>query len=182
LSRFASAQLEFERRTNSNFIYFAPSAYEPIRGGDFGPRVGPQVVEIAAVLGRVESIGRMDAVVQKAHFRKADDTRRQTEEILMAILQSKPKADDGIPPMLDRRNGAAKPDVEALLARIAQLEAQVACKATIKLKVSEKGALSVYGLQRFPISLYRTQWEALLDHADAIREFIAANADKLSTK
>ena len=49
-------------------------------------------------------------------------------------------------------------------------------------KVSAKGALSVYGLQRMPVTLYRQQWERLLAFADDIRAFIAANGDKLSVK
>ena len=99
----------------------------------------------------------------------------------MAILQSNPKTElEGIPPML-QRNGKGT-DTEALLARIAQLVAQVASKNTLKMKVSEKGALSVYGLQRFPITLYSEQWTRLLAAKDEIEAFIAANADKLSTK
>jgi hypothetical protein len=101
----------------------------------------------------------------------------------MAILQKTTKADDGIPPMLDRRtNGAAKPDVEALLAKIAALEAQVARKSVLTMKVSEKGALSIYGMGRFPVSLYREQWERLLGAKDDILAFIEANADRLSVK
>jgi hypothetical protein len=50
------------------------------------------------------------------------------------------------------------------------------------LKVSEKGALSVYGLGRFPVTLYREQWEKLLGMSDAIREFIKANDQALKKK
>ncbi len=102
----------------------------------------------------------------------------------MAILQSKPKADPmEIPPELRRApNGAGKPDVDALLARIAQLEAQVAAKGTLTFKVSEKGALSIYGMGRYPVSLYREQWERLLAQKDAILALIEANADRLSVK
>jgi len=50
------------------------------------------------------------------------------------------------------------------------------------LKVSEKGALSVYGMGRFPVTLYREQWEKLLAMSDQIREFIQANDDKLKKK
>jgi len=50
------------------------------------------------------------------------------------------------------------------------------------LKVSEKGALSVYGLGRFPVTLYREQWEKLLGMAEAIREFIQANDAALKKK
>lgn len=45
--------------------------------------------------------------------------------------------------------------------------------APLSLKVSEKGALSVYGLGRFPVTLYREQWERLLGLTDQIRQFIA---------
>jgi len=50
------------------------------------------------------------------------------------------------------------------------------------LKVSEKGGLSVYGLGRFPVTLYREQWEKLLGMADEIREFIMANDKALKRK
>jgi hypothetical protein len=50
------------------------------------------------------------------------------------------------------------------------------------LKVSEKGAVSVYGLGRFPVTLYKEQWLKLLDMADEIRAFIAENAGALKTK
>src|SRR5258708_12769852 len=45
----------------------------------------------------------------------------------------------------------------------------------ITMKVSEKGGLSVYGMGRFPITLYKEQWLKLLDIPDAIRAFIPAN-------
>ncbi|KIO48475.1 hypothetical protein [Nitrosospira sp. NpAV] len=52
----------------------------------------------------------------------------------------------------------------------------------ISMKVSEKGALSVYGMGRFPVTLYKEQWLRLLQMADDIRAFIAANEGKLKTK
>jgi hypothetical protein len=52
----------------------------------------------------------------------------------------------------------------------------------LSLKVSEKGALSVYGLGRFPVTLYKEQWEKLLAMADDIRTFISANQAALKTK
>jgi hypothetical protein len=52
----------------------------------------------------------------------------------------------------------------------------------LTLKISEKGGLSVYGLGRFPVTLYKEQWTRLLDMADEIRTFIEANASKLKTK
>jgi hypothetical protein len=50
------------------------------------------------------------------------------------------------------------------------------------LRVSEKGGLSVYGLGRFPVTLYKEQWLRLLDMADDIRAFIRDNNDKLKAK
>jgi hypothetical protein len=50
------------------------------------------------------------------------------------------------------------------------------------LKVSEKGAVSVYGLGRFPVTLYKEQWEKLLVMSDEIKGFIAENKDRLKVK
>lgn len=71
---------------------------------------------------------------------------------------------------------------EQLLALVAQMQAQPARKIT--LKVSDKGGLSVYGLGRFPVTLYRTQWERLLapDTVKQIGAFITANASLLTVK
>jgi hypothetical protein len=52
----------------------------------------------------------------------------------------------------------------------------------VRCKVGNKGGVSVYGLGRFPVTLYREQWERLFEHVDMIREFIADNAAFLSTK
>ena len=52
----------------------------------------------------------------------------------------------------------------------------------ITMKVSEKGGLSVYGMGRFPITLYKEQWLKLMDMSDAMRAFIAANESVLKTK
>jgi hypothetical protein len=52
----------------------------------------------------------------------------------------------------------------------------------LSMKISEKGALSIYGLGRFPVTLYKEQWLKLLDMATDIRAFIEANSDKLKTK
>jgi hypothetical protein len=55
-------------------------------------------------------------------------------------------------------------------------------RGQMSLKVSEKGALSVYGLGRFPVTLYREQWEKLLAMADQIRQFIQDNTHLLKKK
>jgi vancomycin resistance protein YoaR len=103
----------------------------------------------------------------------------------MAILQSKPKADPmEIPPELRRAPNGKASDNDALLAKIAELEAKLAAKANAKisLKVSEKGTVSAYGLGRFPVSLYRGQWERLLAEKDNILAFIEEHAAELPTK
>ena len=52
----------------------------------------------------------------------------------------------------------------------------------MSLKVSEKGGVSVYGLGRFPVTLYKEQWKKLLDMSDEIRNFIEANDSQLKAK
>jgi hypothetical protein len=52
----------------------------------------------------------------------------------------------------------------------------------VSLKVSEKGGVSVYGLGRFPITLYKEQWTKLLEMADQIRDFITEHNSELKTK
>lgn len=52
----------------------------------------------------------------------------------------------------------------------------------LRLKVSEKGAVSVYGMGKFPVTLYKEQWLRLLDIADEIRAFISANNAQLKSK
>lgn len=67
----------------------------------------------------------------------------------------------------------------------AELKAQLTAKSTAKvsMKVSELGAVSIYGMGRFPVTLYKPQWEALLaeSQSKSILSFIEANAAKLST-
>lgn len=55
-------------------------------------------------------------------------------------------------------------------------------RADLYCKVSQKGALSVYGLQRMPVTLYAQQWERLLDFGDEIRSFIKNNNSQLNRK
>ena len=55
-------------------------------------------------------------------------------------------------------------------------------RGQMSLKVSEKGGLSVYGLGRFPVTLYKEQWTRLLAMADEIRNFIRENDSALKTK
>ena len=75
-------------------------------------------------------------------------------------------------------------DLKAELARLRQENAALKKETTsgMRLKVSEKGGVSVYGLGRFPVTLYKEQWLRLLDMADEIRAFIAANDAELKSK
>lgn len=52
----------------------------------------------------------------------------------------------------------------------------------VSMKVSEKGGLSIYGLGRFPVTLYQEQWLKLLNLAEEIKQFIEENRDKLKAK
>ena len=54
--------------------------------------------------------------------------------------------------------------------------------SAVRMKVSEKGAVSVYGMGRFPVTLYKEQWLKLLDMSSEIRAFIAENEARLKAK
>jgi hypothetical protein len=79
------------------------------------------------------------------------------------------------------------PTEEEMRAEIERLRAENEAlkkptRGQMSLKVSEKGGLSVYGLGRFPVTLYREQWEKLLAMADQIRQFIQDNDHQLKKK
>lgn len=61
-------------------------------------------------------------------------------------------------------------------------EAEQKTRGTLYCKVSQKGAVSVYGLQRMPVTLYAEQWERLLGFGDTVREFIQENDAQLNRK
>ena len=71
-------------------------------------------------------------------------------------------------------------EVERLKAENQALKAKTSRATSIR--VSEKGAVSVYGLGRFPVTLYKEQWLKLLDMTEEIRRFIAENQANLKTK
>ena len=73
---------------------------------------------------------------------------------------------------------------EQELARLRAENAALKSRSTrgVSLKVSEKGGVSVYGLGRFPVTLYKEQWAKLLDMADEIRSFIREHDGELKTK
>ena len=78
----------------------------------------------------------------------------------------------------------ADEDLKAELERLRQENEALKKGAArgVSLKVSEKGGLSVYGLGRFPVTLYKEQWTKLLDMSDEIRSFIKTHDAELKTK
>ena len=78
----------------------------------------------------------------------------------------------------------ADDDVQAELERLRAENAALKARGPrgVSLKVSEKGGVSVYGLGRFPVTLYKEQWAKLLDMADEIRAFIKAHDHELKAK
>jgi hypothetical protein len=75
-------------------------------------------------------------------------------------------------------------DLKAELARLQAENEQLKSQRgrAVSLKVSEKGGVSVYGLGRFPVTLYKEQWTKLLDMAEEIRRFLKENDARLKTK
>lgn len=75
-------------------------------------------------------------------------------------------------------------DLKAELERLRNENASLKKGAAtgVRMKVSEKGAVSIYGMGRFPVTLYKEQWLKLLDMSPEIRAFIAANDAQLKTK
>jgi len=76
----------------------------------------------------------------------------------------------------------AEPTYEELKARVAELERKSGRTGSLEFRVSEKGGASVYGLGRFPVTLYYEQWVRLLDAAQDLRKFLESNKDKLKLK
>lgn len=77
-----------------------------------------------------------------------------------------------------------EPTYEELKAQLAAAQEQLKGRkrGSIDFKVSEKGAVSVYGLGRFPVTLYYEQWIRLLESADALRQFMEENKSSLKLK
>ncbi len=79
----------------------------------------------------------------------------------------------------------AEPSYEELKAKLAELEKEVVQgrkRGALQFKVSEKGGVSVYGLGRFPVTLYYEQWLRLLEQVDQLREFLEANKSAVKLK
>src|SRR6185295_2744111 len=85
-----------------------------------------------------------------------------------------------IPVSFNAMTESGEPTKEELMARIAELEKQAGSKRTgrMEFKVSEKGGVSVYGLGRFPVTLYYEQWQRLLAAGEDLGKFLEENKSK----
>jgi len=85
---------------------------------------------------------------------------------------------------IDEAIAMSDDDIKAELERLRNENAELkkGVSSGIRMKVSEKGAVSVYGMGRFPVTLYKEQWLRLLNMSDEIRAFIAENETQLKTK
>jgi hypothetical protein len=75
--------------------------------------------------------------------------------------------------------------LETMRARIAELEAQVEetkAPKSYKLKVSQKGCVSLYNVRKLPVTFYRNEWETIFAEAERIKAFIEAHKDELAVK
>lgn len=77
---------------------------------------------------------------------------------------------------------AEREELERLRQENAELRTKVQRGKTLELRVSQKGAVSVYGLNRFPVTLYKEQWERLLDFQEQIRTFIRDHEGELAVR
>jgi hypothetical protein len=75
-----------------------------------------------------------------------------------------------------------KTEIERLTAEKKSVKNRKSTEESISMKVSEKGALSIYGMGRFPVTLYKEQWLKLLGVADQIKRYIEKNNSRLKTK
>jgi hypothetical protein len=123
-----------------------------------------------------------DAGVERpvAAAKDVDEGQRYQHTIIRA-----PAANDGRHSSRFRKGGTmSEEDMKAEVARLKEENERLKARQSraISLKVSEKGGLSVYGLGRFPVTLYKEQWTKLLDMADDIRAFLKENDSRLKSK
>jgi len=86
---------------------------------------------------------------------------------------------EGVP---SKVGAALEDELARLRAENQELRTKAASRTSISMKVSEKGALSVYGLGRFPITLYGQQWLRLLGEAETIKQFVADHHGQMAWK
>jgi hypothetical protein len=130
-------------------------------------------VENAGLLIRVKREIRdgQDAKHDEAYRRRWRYKVARLEE----LFQSKGRTDVSVV------NPTTEPTYEELKAQLAELEAKHR-RGSVTFRVGDKGGVSVYGLGRFPVTLYYEQWVRLLDNEQELREFLQQNKGKLKLK
>jgi hypothetical protein len=125
-------------------------------------------------LGLVVCKGKVRGVMGEWAASEGGRTRRSAGSVWLP----------GCARMLRRELLMSEPTKEELLARIAELEKKTEArkKGALEFRVGEKGGVSVYGLGRFPVTLYYEQWIRLLDVSNDLREFLEENKSRLKLK
>jgi len=111
-----------------------------------------------------------------------ESARRDTMKVRLHLRRSH---HSGRIQNLTRGKSMSEPTYEELKARLAQLEKQTEGKkrvGVLDFKVGEKGGVSVYGLGRFPVTLYYEQWQRLLGAAEDLKAFLEENKSRLKLK
>jgi hypothetical protein len=122
---------------------------------------------------------RENPAPQKSNAASAAPAQKLTSTGPKATLMKSPDADKARQEILNRlATGTIK--VEEAQAELARVES--ASRGRLYCKVSAKGALSIYGLQRMPVTLYVEQWNRLLDFSDNLRQFIKEHDSELKRK
>ena len=104
------------------------------------------------------------------------ETSQACEETCQTIEETSPV---NVPAVSDT-SADIRAEIEALRKENEALKN--AANSPLKMKVSGKGAVSVYGLGKWPLTLYGSQWNKLMENVDAIKSFIGANAARLASK
>lgn len=112
------------------------------------------------------------------NLQKQGKTGAEAFALLTAANQP---AEGTAPPPEPGTEAWMKAEIARLTAANAKLKS-AGVTANLSMKVSEKGGLSVYGLGRFPVTLYKEQWTRLLDKADDVRKFMELNQASLKSK
>ncbi len=149
-----------------------------------------------AIIAKLKDAGQLSEEEAKAALDKHPGNPANKSATLDKDEKTVVNGPSVVPPKANGKpasNGKPKLTKDEILAKLAKNEIEVDAaskllsaldrpKGNMYCKVSEKGACSVYGLQRMPVTLYSEQWTRLLDFADAIREFLVEHDSELSKK
>src|SRR5689334_14368842 len=125
--------------------------------------------------------------MDRAHLRRPAAGLGGHPSCACVATRYQPRLDQGRLSTIHRKilgKQMSEDDMKAELERLRRENASLKKGAStgIRMKVSEKGAVSIYGMGRFPVTLYKEQWLKLLDMSDDIRAFISANESQLKAK